>query len=222
MMFALGAVSSAVGQQETSMRPRLAAYMHQCADEYDLISAERRELLGQVTTFVRDRHANDDKGRLIFVCTHNSRRSQFAQVWAAAAAAYYDVRGIETFSGGTEATAFNPRAAAALARAGWKIEKTADGPNPILELSYDDLATPLRCFSKVYSEAPNPERDFAAIMTCSQADRTCPQVSGATLRIAIPYDDPKVADGLASEEQVYDERCRQIAREMLYIFSLLK
>jgi hypothetical protein len=56
-------------------------------------------------------------------------------------------------------------------------------------------------------------------MTCSDADAACPIVFGAAERISIPYDDPKAADGTPDEAAVYDERCRQIAREMLYVFS---
>ncbi|MCK4776283.1 MAG: protein-tyrosine-phosphatase, partial [Candidatus Krumholzibacteria bacterium] len=61
--------------------------------------------------------------------------------------------------------------------------------------------------------------DFCAVMTCSQADKNCPVVVGASMRVAIPYDDPKAFDGTDQEAANYDERCRQISREMLYLFS---
>ena len=60
---------------------------------------------------------------------------------------------------------------------------------------------------------------FAAVMTCSSADAACPTVAGADRRIAIPYDDPKAFDGTEREAEIYDERCAQIAREMLYVFA---
>jgi hypothetical protein len=74
----------------------------------------------------------------------------------------------------------------------------------------------------VYADAANPQREFCAIMTCSQADEACPNVAGAANRIAIPYEDPKAADGTPEEAAVYDERCAQIARETLYAFSLVR
>ena len=46
-------------------------------------------------------------------------------------------------------------------------------------------------------------------------------VLGAAERIAITYEDPKAFDGTDREAEAYDERCRQIAREMLYVFSLV-
>jgi hypothetical protein len=81
---------------------------------------------------------------------------------------------------------------------------------------------PLDCFSKVYSDLSNPQRDFCAVMVCSQADGACPLVAGAALRLAIPYDDPKAFDDTPNETQKYDDRCQQIAREMLYLFSQAK
>jgi len=44
-------------------------------------------------------------------------------------------------------------------------------------------------------------------------------VLGAALRASIHYVDPKAADGTPRETEVYDERCFQIATEMLYLFS---
>lgn len=58
-------------------------------------------------------------------------------------------------------------------------------------------------------------------MTCSEADENCPTVACAVARIAVPYDDPKSADGTNAEASIYDKRCAQISREMLYVFSQL-
>ncbi len=71
------------------------------------------------------------------------------------------------------------------------------------------------------SELPNPREDFCAVLTCSEAERACPVVPGATLRIALPYDDPKASDGTPGENAAYDERCAQVARELLFVFSLV-
>jgi hypothetical protein len=47
-------------------------------------------------------------------------------------------------------------------------------------------------------------------------------VHGADGRFKLPYEDPKLSDGTASQKQVYAERCQQIGLEMLYMFSLVK
>jgi len=155
----------------------------------------------------------------MFICTHNSRRSHLSQIWASTAAAYYGVPGVETYSGGTEATAFNPRAVAALKRAGFEISHSATQDNPHYTVRFHDNAPAMECFSKVYKQPPNPTADFCAIMTCAQADKNCPVVRGATLRIGVPYEDPKAFDGTPEEAAKYDERCQQIAREILYVFA---
>ena len=82
--------------------------------------------------------------------------------------------------------------------------------------------TPMRCFSKVHDEPPNPDADFIAVMVCDEADRGCPHLSGASCRFAIPFLDPKIADGTAEETRTYDERCRQVAREMLWTIDRAK
>lgn len=201
------------------LMPALRTYTEQRAGEFSGISPERKEELQQIADFVRQHIQAGTTAKLTFICTHNSRRSHLAQVWAQTAAAYFEIPHVETFSGGTEATAFNPRAVAALKRAGFDIPEPSPGRNPHYQVSFASNAEPLDCFSKVYSESPNPAADFCAVMTCSQADKNCPVVAGAARRVAIPYDDPKANDGTPQESQKYDERCRQIAREMLYLFS---
>lgn len=204
---------------ENTLLPALAVYVEQRLAEIDGITEGRRSLLQPLSGFVSERAALHQHSRLIFICTHNSRRSQMAQLWAQVAAEVHGIAGVETYSGGTEATAFNSRAVAALQRAGLVIEPFTDGKNPIYEVSYLAEKEPIQAFSKVYGQAPNPQEDFAAVMTCSSADAACPIVRGAAGRISIPYDDPKASDGIPQEAETYDERCAQIAREMLWVFS---
>jgi arsenate reductase len=143
-----------------------------------------------------------------------------SQIWAQVAAAYYRVQTVQTFSGGTEATALNPRAVAAMRRAGLSIApKDPNTSNPIYEVRFAFDVEPMLAFSKIYNAPPNPVEGYCAIMTCSHADEACPLAMGCASRIAVRYDDPKVSDDTPSEAATYDERCRQIAREMLYLFS---
>jgi len=203
-----------------AMYPALQTYANSLTTEFDLIPAERKEDLQQMAEFIRTQKDSGHPVQLTFICTHNSRRSHMGQIWAAAAATYYGVDGVETFSGGTEATAFNPRAVAAMERAGFVIDSTGEGnPRYRVQLQQDDEG--LLCFSKKYDDAANPQKDFAAIMTCSQADAECPFIPGAKFRLALPYNDPKEADGTPEETARYDERCRQIGREVMYAFSIL-
>jgi arsenate reductase len=138
-----------------------------------------------------------------------------AQLWAQAAAEHFDVAGVETFSGGTEATEFNPHAADAMRSCGFRIE--ADGDAHLASWSEDQ--EPLRVFSKVYPDPPNPQSGYCAVMTCSEADVGCPVVAGADVRVAAPYLDPKVADGSGVEAALYEARAREIGIEMAWVFE---
>lgn len=186
--------------------------------EAERVDAPRRAALDRLAIDLAERLR---RGRLLltFICTHNSRRSHLAQIWAQVAARRFHLSAIETFSSGTEATAFDRRAVAALERAGFQVTITEPGRNPVYAVRANGDAAPMLCFSKKFGEPPNPQSGFVAVMTCSSADAACPVVSGAAARVVLEYEDPKAFDGTAREAQAYDERCAQIAREMLYLFE---
>lgn len=202
-----------------TMNEKLASYTGTLVEEFDKIPEDRKETLRELANFVKGEHENKRIAKLVFICTHNSRRSHFGQVWAKTAAYYYGVENVETYSGGTEATAFNPNAVNALKDAGFEIGVISAGKNPIYGVSFSDSAPESRAWSKKYDSDHNPDKDFCAVMTCSQADAECPFIPGASLRISLPYDDPKLFDGTDRKKEAYAERCRQIGREMMYLFS---
>ncbi|EGF28840.1 arsenate-mycothiol transferase ArsC [Rhodopirellula baltica] len=202
--------------------PSLSTFVEQRRGELDLISEERQDDLKQLAGYVRGEIQKSRPVQLTFICTHNSRRSHLTQIWAKVAADLFGLQSVQTFSGGTEATAMNPRIVASLKRVGFEVDvKTEDGSNPTYAVRYSEQAEPLLCFSKVYNESPNPAGQFAAVMTCSSADQACPIVPGCDLRLPIRYEDPKVSDDTPREAEIYDERCRQIAREMIHAMSLV-
>jgi arsenate reductase len=207
-------------EQGEKFYPRLRQYLKARIEEFPSIPVDRKSELETVAQYVSVCLSKSKPANLTFICTHNSRRSHLSQIWAQVAAEYYGLTGVKTFSGGTEATALNPRALAAMKRSGLAIASNdAESSNPHFEVKTFDEATPQLCFSKVYDKPPNPTTEYCAIMTCSQADAACPLVKGCDLRIPIRYEDPKIADDTAQESAVYDERSRQICREMLYMMS---
>lgn len=201
------------------MNQIIRAYAEKLTQEFDQIPEERKRTLNKLTLYVKSKVNAGEKAKLTFICTHNSRRSHMSQIWAQTAAYFYDIEGVETYSGGTEATAFNERVVKALKEAGFVIITKEGGKNPVYEVKFADDAPALLAYSKLYDGEGNPQEDFAAIMTCSQADENCPFIPGASLRIPIPYEDPKDFDGTRQEDEQYAERCHQIAREMFYLFS---
>ena len=200
----------------------LSATVVKLTDEFDEIPTERKETLKELTQFVQRKTDAHQNIYLNFICTHNSRRSHLSQLWAQAAAHYYGIENVFCYSGGTEATAFNPRAVKAMQDAGFSITKTKEGDNPVYEVKYAEGAVSIIAFSKKYDDPFNHNKDFAAIMTCSHADENCPLVVGASGRIALTYDDPKEFDGTPQEAAKYAERVHQIGREIFYSFSHVK
>jgi len=196
--------------------PTLHRTIQRLDESVDAISPERKMRLAPLSDFIQARLDQNSSVQLSFICTHNSRRSHLGQIWAATAAAHCGVPGVTTFSGGTEATAFNPRAIAAIERDGFLV-KNPGGTNPHYEVSWGPDAPPMTCFSKIFDDPANPSEDFAAVMTCTDADQNCPVIIGAT-RISLPYDDPKAADDTPEEAIRYSERSAQVGAEMLFVF----
>jgi protein-tyrosine-phosphatase len=197
----------------------LEDYIENEALDFNTINSKRKKILDDLAIYIEKNLVSARSVDLVFICTHNSRRSHLSQLWALAASAYYDIVGVNTFSGGTEATAFNPRAVKALREAGFDIEKTDESSNPVYKVKYSTTEDAVKAFSKKFTDPFNPQENFIAVMTCSDADEACPYVPGASARFSVTYEDPKKADNTPEEEQRYNERCLQIATEMCYVFS---
>lgn len=189
---------------------------------FDSITADRKAILQPLVDYIQAKHHTQSEVRLNFICTHNSRRSHLSQVWAQTAAAYYGIKNVFCYSGGTEAAALFPVVAETLRRTGFKVQVIAEGNNPIYAIKYSENEHPVIGFSKTYDHEFNPSGAFAAIMTCSQADGGCPFISGAEKRIPITFDDPKAFDNTSQQAEKYQERSLQMATEMFYVFSKIK
>ncbi len=186
------------------------------------VSEERKQVLQPLINYIQEKLDNKEVINLNFICTHNSRRSHLSQVWAQTMAFYYQIPNVNTYSGGTEATAMNATVVDTLVGNGFQIQQLSDGTNPIYAVKYADNTPPIIGFSKKYDDDFNPTSAFGAIMTCSQADEGCPFIAGADKRVPVTYEDPKLYDGTSSEKEKYLERSLQIAAEMHYVFSTVK
>lgn len=185
---------------------------------FDAISEQRKNLLLKISKYIQTKKEADEVIKLIYVCTHNSRRSHFGQIWAAVAASYYGIENVKTYSGGTEATAFNINAINALKKMGFVIESNNQEINPVYTVQFGENESTI-CFSKVYNNEANPQEHFAAIMTCSDAEENCPFIPRVELRIGTTYEDPKAFDNAPLQDTKYEERSLQIAQETLFVFS---
>ena len=132
------------------------------------------------------------KRRVLFVCVHNSARSQMAEgmlrAWAGDR--------FEVASGGTEATGVRPEAIAVMGELGIDISGHA---------------------SKTVEQFMGQPWDFL-IPVCEEACEACPYVPGAKAVLRWTFDDPSAATG--SEEQRLAEfrRVRDLMAAQIHAF----
>ena len=186
------------------------------------VSDERKLILQPLIDYMQKCKAANQAIRLNFICTHNSRRSHLSQIWAQTMAHYFGIDKLSCYSSGTEATALFPQVIETLQGVGFGITKMSDTVNPVYAIKFDKNEPPIIGFSKTIDSPFNPQSEFAAIMTCSQADQGCPFIAGASQRIPVQYEDPKVFDQTPQMAEMYKARSRQIATEFYYVFNQLK
>ena len=202
------------------MNTKLTQFSEEIILQFDQIPADRKLVLDRLTSYIQGNLNAGIESLLMFICTHNSRRSHFGQILCALAADFYQVTGIQTFSAGTEVTAFHPNAIVALRSIGMEIQTADSTSNPHYLVSWSSTDS-LHAYSKLIDDEGNPKEHFVAIMTCTHAEQNCPFVVGADFRIGLSFDDPKAFDGTAQESEMYLARVHQIARELFYVFSRL-
>jgi arsenate reductase len=129
------------------------------------------------------------KARILFLCTHNSARSQMAE------GLLRDLAGdrFEAHSAGTEATHLRPLAIRAMEEVG-------------VDISGQESKTLDR-----YLEEP-----FDYVITvCDEANEACPFFSGAKNRLHWSFEDPSQATGSEKERLAVFRRVRDEIRERI-------
>lgn len=186
------------------------------------LTDDRKKLLLAIAAFMADELKANNTVNLNFICTHNSRRSQLAQVWAHYAISYYKLKNVYSFSGGTEATAFFSNTVKTLQEVGFEFRiKEFSHQNPVYELTSDKFTTPLIGFSKVYDNPIN-QKPFIAITTCNHADENCPFIPDAVKRFHLPFIDPKASDNEPNTLEVYKNTSKIIAGELRFVFKTVR
>jgi len=201
---------------------KLQKYCLNVSKEINQVPDERKKDLKEIGDYILEKRTAGKTCNLLFICTSNSRRSHMAQIWSQTAAVYYGIDSVWSYSGGTEATKVNINAINALRRCGFDITSTQGVENPLWNVSMGSGLSNFSIFSKKYNNTINPKIDFCAAMVCSEADKSCPTVDGADLRVSLAYDDPKYYDNTPSQDQKYDERSQQIATEMFFMMNYVK
>lgn len=154
--------------------------------------------------------------RLNFICTHNSRRSVAAEVWAYVLIKHFKLENITVYSGGTEATQVKESIIKAFKYFGLRFNKERKKLNPKYTLDRNHS-----CFSKKYDDPHNPQEDYVGIMVCDDAYESCPIIRGGIARIGLTFKDPKYSDNTPEEAIVYQNTVQLIGVEIYYLLQKL-
>jgi arsenate reductase len=186
------------------------------------IDENRKQLLKSIAVYIAEQVTANKKVNLNYICTHNSRRSQLAQVWSSYATNYYKFSDINSFSGGTAATAFYRNTVKTLQEVGFTFQIIEfSHQNPVYAINYKNGINPIVGFSKLYDDEYN-KKPFIAITTCSNAAENCPFITDAIERFHLPFNDPKTFDNTLYQSEKYLEINQQIAGEIHFIFKNIK
>lgn len=191
------------------------------ADEIDAI---RLPALTTLADYLTEIYTKEDVSAVVFVCTHNSRRSLIGELMLALCAEYYSLPPLHTYSAGTEATRLSTQACEALTDIGYeiKIDESTDTSNPIHHFRWSDTMSPHLSFSKKYTHSHLPTSDYCGVMVCNEADAGCPVIQGMAARVSLPYLDPKRMDGTLEQHSAYMRCIREIGREMMWVAHSVK
>lgn len=183
------------------------------------IAEHRTKRLDKLIKHIKLDQDKNLKTQLNFICTHNSRRSQFSQIWSATFAYYFNHTNIFSFSGGTEVTETYKSVIKTLEKIGFKITQKSKSFNRHYQVNIYKTKKNITLYSKMYNCEKNPKTEFIAIMNCSNADINCPIIPGALSRFSLPYEDPKSFDGYDDELYQYSKTNIEIATSMKYLFE---
>jgi len=119
---------------------------------------------------------NNEKKKILFLCTGNSCRSQMAEGWAR----YLKGDVLEPYSAGIEVHGLNPYAVKVMKEAGVDISHhRSKHVKELFHIPFDYVVT-----------------------VCDHAKETCPVFPGRVKRLHVGFDDPpRLAATLSSEEE---------------------
>jgi arsenate reductase (thioredoxin) len=130
--------------------------------------------------------------RVLFLCTHNSARSQMAEGWLR----HLHGQRYEAHSAGTEAIHVRPLAIRAMAEVG-------------IDISQQKSKTLQRYLGQPWD---------SVITVCDEADTNCPMFPGGKRRLHWSFPDPSQATGSEDEQLVVYRQVRDAIRSRIEVF----
>lgn len=202
--------------RNNSLLPELSEFVEGL--DVSEISPDRKTFLDPLKDLMELHKKEGSQINLNFVCTHNSRRSQFAQIWGSIFMSMSGISG-EVVSSGTEKTQVHENVIETLLEIGFRVipRKGKEIKNVVFH-SFNQ--NPVKLYSKTIEELDLDS--FAHIFVCSQAKETCPVILSDSKSYYLPFEDPGSHDQSQNPIHHYIKSAQEIATELYYVFGLMK
>ena len=166
---------------------------------------KRKKRLDNIASVINE---NLNKTRsIVFLCTHNSRRSQICEVWGKVFAEIYRKK-ININSAGAFKTVVHSQVYESIVKCGLIV-------NNKKEIFFDKKKFKLN--SKTIDSLTM--KNFIAVMTCSNAEKSCPNDPRSIRNIKMFFNDPRIYDETDKMSREYLNTTIYIAEELNYIFK---
>ena len=166
---------------------------------------KRKKRLDNIASVINE---NLNKTRsIVFLCTHNSRRSQICEVWGKVFAEIYRKK-ININSAGAFKTVVHSQVYESIVKCGLIV-------NNKKEIFFDKKKFKLN--SKTTDSITM--KNFIAVMTCSDTEKSCPHDSRSVRNIKMFFNDPRIYDETDKMSREYLKTTTYIAEELNYIFK---
>ena len=120
------------------MYPKIELIISKLLLNFNSIPLPRKQKLIELAAHLKVALSSANPLNLVFVCTHNSRRSHMGQLWGHLAANYYGVNNVNSFSAGTEVTELNSNVIEMLQKVGCKVSTFQNVSNPAYFIEFGE------------------------------------------------------------------------------------
>lgn len=176
-------------------------------DQMSTIKEGRLNILDKIAVIVGKDLTNSLPVNFVFVCTHNSRRSQMAEFALKSFLNVLHFSEIGVYSCGIEKTAVAQPVIELFKNLGLDVTEQEHGVM---------VGKHIVLTSKNHKD-PSLPQNLLAIMVCDHAAESCPFVPSFTQRFSLEFHDPKSSDGSPEEVAAYHKAWTKISREMAYL-----
>ncbi len=202
--------------------PILNEYVRDFPESFRKIPEERRYRLNEIVYFLEEQKQGEAPLQVLFISTADNTIGQMARVWSEAAAYYFGFKNYEAYSGGMDPSKITEKTITTLEKAGFIAYRIDVEGLKVYRLKYSYNLKPVNLFAKKIRHPSNPRHEFMAVFVDENAEINVQNVKGTYKRLFLSYEDPAGHDGTDMADETYQERCRQVAVEMFYVFSNLR